>query len=325
MARRGQGEVVLGILAAAFWSPTIYLFMRAATSMAGAAGTSSAGRLWPITFYFYVLLAATVVCTVMQLLVGRTRDFSVFYRRQHHVLVLAAVGVYGFWLLQALALERALRPMPSPQAGLLDRTHLLLYAGPLLLGVLSIPSREGARVRQVASLLLGFLGVLLIVRSMAPGGAAGAAYAGMNLAAVGAAACWAAFSLLARPLLREGKPLPILTIVLAVGAACMLVTSLTTGTGLLAIGRKALWIALLTGGVCVVFSLLAWLGALALAPPACVAPLWYLAPLLGVFWARVICGTRPGWWALGGAALILGGLYTELHGRRRQDMEDLTF
>jgi drug/metabolite transporter (DMT)-like permease len=143
--------------------------------------------------------------------------------------------------------------------------------------------------------------------------------------ALGSAACWAIFTLLARPAVREGRALPVLTIVLGVGAACLLATLLATGPGRLLIGGRALWLSMLAGGVCVGLGLLCWLGAVAIAPPATVAPLWYLTVVFGMVWVWRIGGVTPGWRALPGAALVIVGACVAFAGRGGDaEAEDLT-
>ena len=309
---------MLGILTAVFWSPSLSLVLRAA----GESGSI-------LTIHFYVVLWGALSCFLLLVLSGQLSGLSIFRRRETHMLVLAALGGYGFWLLRALALEDLARQLslwdagrPADlHAGLLPHFPVLWFAGPLLLGVLSIPSREGARVRQIAALLLGFLGCIVIARSFGRGAVSGHT----SLLALGSAACWAIFTLLARPAVREGRALPVLTIVLGIGAACLLATRLATGPGRLLIASRALWLSMLAGGVCGGLGLLCWLGALAVAPPATVAPLWYLTAVFAVVWARWIGDLRPGWTVLLGAALVIAGAYVAFAGRRGDaEAEDLT-
>ena len=318
MARRGRGEFVLSVLAAAFWSPAIYVTMRAAAAAMAGAQDGRLPEAWMTTFHFYVVLWAAAVCGGFMLLTGRLSELSALRRREVHLLVLAALGGYALWLLRALALERTMAGLTDAGVGRLTQAHMLFYAGPLLLGLLSVPSREGARAREIGVLILGFVGAILIARSFAADGAAVPTTAATRLLALGSALCWALFVLLARPAARENRALPVLTTVLGLGATCMMVTCLTTGGGLLTISARALWLSMIVGGVSVGLGLLCWVTALSIAPAAKVAPVWYLAMAFGLVWAHVIGRCEIGWLALPGAGLILVAVYAHVagHGSR---------
>lgn len=313
MRTAAKSGLILGILTAALWSPALYLAVGAAEASGGEAG---APPLFMLTFHFYVVLWAALACFGLLLLSGRAGELSLFKRSQTHMLILVAVGGYGFWLLRALAL----RPAASGPVGsgpLPSQVHAFLYLGPLLLGFLSIPSREGARARQLAALVLGFLGCVLIARSLWRDGGGGSQWHGHVWLAGASAACWAVFALLARPAVREHKPLPVLTIVLGIGAACLLVTCLTTGAGVLGVGGRALRASMLVGAFSGALGLLFWLNCLAVAPPATAAPAWYMAMVFGLLWARWGRGVRPTWVALVGGALVVLSLYVTYTGARR--------
>ncbi|MDP6108293.1 MAG: hypothetical protein QGI33_07660, partial [Candidatus Brocadiia bacterium] len=100
MRPRGRGELMLGILAAVFWSPSLSLVLRAA----GESGSI-------LTIHYYVVLWGALTCFVLLVLSGQLSGLSIFRRRETHMLVLAALGGYGFWLLRALAIEDLARQL----------------------------------------------------------------------------------------------------------------------------------------------------------------------------------------------------------------------
>ncbi len=307
MARSETTGFALGVLAALLWSPHFHAVAEAV------GGATSA-----LVFHFYVVFWAAVACLLVLLATGRLEELSVFQRRQTSFLLLVLTGGYGFWLLRALAVERSAAD-PSD-------VHILFYSAPLALGLLSLPTREGARGRQVAALVLGFVGCIMIVAR--PSGAQGEAPGpglGVGLVAVGAAACWAAFALAARPLVREEKVLPVGGALWSIGAVCLLATCLATGDNILAITRTALWTSMWLGVGTVALAFGCWLKCLSQMPPAFAAPLWYLALVFGVLPASRLAGVRPGWWTLGGVALILVAVYfgRGAGGRTEMTMSDL--
>jgi len=294
MSRSRRG-LLMGLLAALCWSPHF-------SSVSGAVREGVS----PLVVHFYLLLWAAAGCLLLLALGGRLGELSVFKRRESQLIIMALTGGYGLWLLRGLALQG------GPQAR--AHVHLLFYAAPLMLGLFSLPARDGARGRQMGALVLGFVGCILIAYP-SPGAESGAPALrfGTALAACGAAACWALFSLAARPLVREEKLLPVCAVLWSLGAVCLLATSLATGDSVLAISRGALRTTLWLGPLSVAVAFGCWLKGLAELAPGSAAPLWYVALAFGV-----ALGTeRLGPWSLGGAALIvLAVLFAS--GRREQ-------
>jgi len=154
------------------------------------------------------------------------------------------------------------------------------------------------------------------------GGVEGVGPLRSGLPAVGAAACWALFSLAARPVARDEKALSIAAIVLSIGAVCLFVTCLARGEGVFHIGLRQLGrtipLGLVTVGLMVVF----WLKCLDAAGAATAAPLWYLGLVFSVVGrAFQVGGFRAGlWWFVGGTVLILLGIQGALSGRTRRQV-----
>jgi len=297
-----------GVVAALLWSPQFYVVRQMLQ------GSDKANVL---TFYFLVLLWGGAGSLLVLFLMDRTRELSVFKRAQAHLLFLVATGGYGFWLLRALALQRS---VGSP-----SHVQLLFYAGPLLLGFMSLVTREAAKAGQIGGLLLGFVGCIMIAWNPAWRATEAGPSPGFrtSLIALAAAGCWAVFTLAARPLAKTEKPLPLSAIVLSMGALCILVTCFSMGT-LPSVSPKILWTSILLGlttAICLRF----WLACLATAPAASAAPLWYLSLVFGIFWAWQMAGLSPGWFTLGGIALILVASHSAGGGRVRPEasMSDL--
>ncbi|MBA7662961.1 hypothetical protein ES703_70994 [subsurface metagenome] len=287
---------LFGVLAALLWAPHFYVVesLRPAKGVAG---------MPVLVAEFYFLLCGSVILLALLFVSGRLSELAVFKRRETHFLILAASGGYAFWLLRDAALA-AISPAHA---------HLLFYSAPLLMGALSLLTAERADRRAVLGLLFGFVGGILILHRS---GGAAASLQG-SLLAVGAAACWALFSVMARPIVREEKALPVAVLVMAIGAACLLVTCLSRGENILAVKVPQLWTALLAGALTVGLMMVFWLKCVGMVPVALASPLWYLALVFGIAWARWRGLSIAGWWALAGSVAILLGLHIALSGRRR--------
>lgn len=278
---------VLGTLAVLFWSPHYYATVYAV-----------AGETPLLVFYLHVLAWAAIACGVVLAATGRLDQLSVFKRRETRFLLLALTGGYGFWMLRALALDRA---GDAP-----FHAHILFYTAPLLLGVLTLPRRGGARWKQIGALALGFVGSIMIIAP--PGGEQVQSLLpvfGVGILGVGAALCWAVFCLLARPLVRKEKVLPSSFIIWTAGTACLLATCLSTGENPLNIAFRDVWLSMLLGAGTVALGFGVWLKCLAEVTPSFAAPLWYISLVFGIGWAHWMADVRPGWLTVGGVVLIL--------------------
>ncbi len=299
--RSRKAAAAVGVLAAAFWSPHFQLVQRLTT------GESPPSRL---VLSFYFVLGAAIALSLVLFLTGRLSELRVFNRQETHFLLLAATGGYGFWVLRALALAE-LAPAPA-------RAHLLFCAVPIFIAVLSVFAAERADGRTFIGLLLGFFGCVVLV---VPGHLMAGSLRG-TLLALAAAACWALFTLAARSLMRQEKALPVVALVTAIGAACLLVTCLSTRESIFAVRPDQLGMALAGGFFTVGIMTALWLRCLAVMPAVLAAGFWYLGTLFGAIWAFLGWGgDRPNvWWLLVGGALILLGLHGALSGRRTAEV-----
>jgi len=296
MSRNEKTAVTLGVFAVLLWSVVLAVID----------GLRAQGVPTHVVGFHLVFWGAAGAVALL-LLWGRTEELSVFKRRETLFITLVATGGYGFWILQGAAFEKAAA----------HEVNLLFYAAPLLMAVLGFAGRERASGRQIAALLMGFAGCIMILVGPFSGGQGdgGASSVAGYAAALGHAACWAAFSLLARPLVREEKTLPVVALVLTGGAACLLVTNVSAGRNVLAITGAQLSTCIATGVVAVAGAFGLWLACLARVPVAFAASLWYLGALVGFGLAYWMEGRTPGWWVLGGGILILLALRSSLRCR----------
>jgi len=288
--RRGETKAMaLGVFAALSWSLVLCVATRIVQQ--GVA---------PLVVVFHLCFWGAAGALVVLLLTGRTDELSVFKRKETHFLALLLTGGYGLWVLQTVAMEN-LRTQTA---------YLLFYSAPLMIGALSLLGRERATAKQMGRLVMGFVGcIMILVSPYASAFAVGSAPQGHTMAgyvaALGWAACWALFSHLGRPLVREEKVLPVAALVLGGGCLCLLATCVSAGKSPLAITGPQLAACVVAGVVGVTGTFGLWLKCLSKAPVVFASLLWYLGALFSVGWAYWFGGTVPGWWTVGGAALIL--------------------
>ncbi len=280
MDRRDKSAILPAVLAAALWAIIEAVMDALAPEVRG------------LVVAFHLVFWAGIGSLLLLVLSGRTADLSVFNKNESLFLLLLGTGGYGFWLLHGLMFE-----LMSPPVG-----RVLFYTSPVLMTVFSMFGSEGPTGKKVALLVLGLLGALMVldIPSVGPGGSR-AAYA----AAGGWALCWAVFSLGLRRLSRTFDVLPAITIVLAGGAVCMLVSCIAGRINVFALTYRQLLLSAVTGLVAGVGTLYLWATALSRWPVEACAPLWYAAPLLGVgirIWGG---GGLPSWWTLGGVVLLV--------------------
>ncbi len=300
MARYERSGLAYALLAALLWSPHFSLVER----------LQVAGPQVPqmVAHFHFVFWAAAGLLLVL-FLSGRLDELSIFGRRETQILVLGALGGYGFWLFRGLALES----LPT------SRARLLFYAAPIAVGVFSSFGRERADSRTFFGLLLGFVGCIMLAEGAMPGGGPAG---GMKAHALGAlaAAGWGLFTLCARPLAREEKALPAVALILGVGAVCLFVTCLSTGANVLRVSVAQLGLSAVAGFFTVGVMMLAWLRCLRGVPAVAAAPWWYLGLAFAAAGRLVFAGGwgEGVWWVLGGAVLILMALHSAGAGRTGQ-------
>ena len=245
MQGSGKTAFLLGTLTALLWSPH---FLRVEDLVADGGASLFA-------VYFHVLLWPALALLALSSLTGRGAVVSVFKQRETHFLVLAGTGGYGFWLLRALALETG----PATHA------HVLFYAAPLLMALLSRLTAERADLRTACGLFLGFMGCVLLVDAQGSGvDRLSAGDLSGWLQALGAAFCWAVFTVSARPIMREEKAIPAAAVILGIGAVFLLFTCLGRRENPLALEAREALSAGLTGLLTVGLMMVVWLKCIAI-------------------------------------------------------------
>ncbi|NLW49771.1 MAG: DMT family transporter [Candidatus Brocadiaceae bacterium] len=283
-----------GLVAAALWSPHFFMVE-----------SLRAGGVSALAIAFHLLLWPAAACAGLVFLGGGGSVRAVFNRRETQLLVLAALGGYGFWTLRMLALD----------AGAVSPVRVLFCSVPLMMALMSLLGNEKADARALRGLVLGFAGCLALIAAGTESLWAGPVQG--KLWAFGSAVCWAVFAVTARPVVREERVLPIVSLVLGIGVLCVGVTCLSRGENPFQLRPAQLRTAAVAGLLTVGLMTGAWLKCLAGTPVAQAGVFWYVAPLFGIVagWRH-----RPGLdlgWALAGTVLIILALRTVLRRRKR--------
>lgn len=271
-----------------------------------------------------VFVRSAIGISISLLLVQLEGGWSILRTRRPWLHVLRGLMIVG----ANMAYFTALAVMP-----LADATALFFVA-PLFITLLSIPFLgESVGLRRIGAVLVGFVGVLIIVR---PGGALGADLPSRWILAlpVLSALGYAGMQILTRKLGVASKAsamaVYIQAMFLLVGAAFFLIA----GDGRFAVGltndslifllRAWTWPApedqLLFGLLGLISAAVGYSlsQAYRLGDAATIAPFEYSALPLAMMWGFLIFGTVPGFGTLLGVALIMGsGIYVFLRERVR--------
>ncbi len=257
----------------------VFLASTAAAAAKFAAGSASAANIVTVQSLICLLL-----CLPTALRSGlanlRTRRWLLHLFR-------GAAGVLGFYLYYA-----AMDNIPLVDA-LLLRTSAPLVV-PL---VVWIWNRERVTANQWLPLIIGFIGVVVILRPGMDGLSAWHA-AGFASAVALAISMVATFHLaVTEPVSR----------VLFYYAALSLLCVAPFGLDGLAQIRWQDWLAMLYVGVAMYYTLYLYTRAYGMAPAATIAPINYLAVVLGGLWGWLIWQQLPDRPSLIGSALVIGG------------------
>lgn len=201
----------------------------------------------------------------------------------------------------------------------LAQTYALGFTAPLIMTLLAVPMLgERIRWRRMLSTLLGFTGVLVMVR---PGGAGGGiAFTPVVAWLMAGIVAMAITRILARHLSRTETP--------ECQAFWLMVSFAVAGIGMLlvmpppSLGGAAVWGALLFLGVSSGLAHCVFTRAYGLAPVSALAPYEYTMLLWGGALGFAVFGEVPSATTLGGAAIVaLAGLYN-LHRERARRAQD---
>ncbi len=298
-----RSALFYGVLAALLWSPHFWVLESLRRAGVPLLVAEFHCVFWPALAFVLALIVT-----------GRGPLLLAHKGQETHVLALAAVGGYGFWVLRAVALDGA---------GL-AHAQMLLYAAPVAIGLLSVFSAERTDRRTSFALILGFAGAVMLAQAQGRGALAGGIGAGAALAALAGAGCWAIFSLLARPLVREEPVLPVVALATGIGAFCLLVSCVATGEDLLVGFHKMttaqLRTLMVTGFFTVGLMMVCWLKCLSKVSAVQAGSLWYLGLVFGAVWAAMAGWRVSVWWTLAGAVLTLWAARAALSERQRSSI-----
>jgi drug/metabolite transporter (DMT)-like permease len=195
----------------------------------------------------------------------------------------------------------------------LAETYALGFTAPLIMTVLAIPMLgERIRWRRILSTLVGFAGVLVMVRPN--GGGGGIPLTPVVLLLMAGIVAMAITRIMARHLSRTETP--------ECQAFWLMISHGLAGVGMLSVtpvqayGDLSDWAALLFLGVSSGIAHCIFTRAYGLAPVSALAPYEYTMLLWGGLLGFVVFGEVPSWTTLAGAAIVaLAGLYN-LHRER---------
>ena len=210
-------------------------------------------------------------------------------------------GVLGFYLYYA-----ALEHIPLVDALLLRQSAPLVV--PLVMWAWN---REGITAGHWLPLIIGFIGVAIILRPDAQGFSAWHA-AGF------ASAIALAISMVATFHLATTEPVSrVLFYYFALSLLCVA----PFGLGNLAQIRWQDWCAMLYVGVSIYYTLELYTRAYGMAPASAIAPINYLAIVLGGLWGWLIWQQVPDNWSIMGSALVIGGGLLTIYLAREKQVE----
>ncbi|MEM8816575.1 MAG: DMT family transporter [Pseudomonadota bacterium] len=206
-------------------------------------------------------------------------------RRWHwHVLrtLLAAGSMYGFFY--------GLARMPLVNA------LTLAFTAPLMVTALSVPLL-GERVgwRRWLAVMVGFVGVLLVVRPGVEG------FTAASFAVLFAGFCYALLAITARKLADTESSYSLSVYVIA--GPLLTASAASINDSWIAPDAKG-WLLFVAAGLCSVCAWIGIVGAYRRAAPAVLAPLEYLAIVGGTVAGFLIWNERPDIWVIAGAAVI---------------------
>jgi drug/metabolite transporter (DMT)-like permease len=184
----------------------------------------------------------------------------------------------------------------------LDQTVTVVFLAPLVVALLAGPLlNEWVGWRRLAAILVGFLGIVIVVR---PG------VAGLHPAfgyAFGAMLAYALFMLLTRYLAAYDKPLAMLFYSILLGTFALAPVALWEWVWPVSVGQ---WLLLATLGMLGGTGHYLFIHAYRLAPASTIAPFLYMQLLTMVAFGYAVFDDVPDLWTLAGSAVIIGsGVY----------------
>lgn len=281
--------VLLGLLASACWGTT-FVAARYVTYVRDIDPIYTAALRFGI--------GALVACAYLAA-TGRLRGLMKAASDLGGMAMLGAIGIFGMGVLVFV----------SARYTTSINSSLIMNSNAIFIAVLALMAGERVPAVRFVGLVLGLAGCAAIVMGEAPPQPLPAPNNVLGcLAAVGGAACWAAYTVLGKPYVRRHGGLVVATGALIFGALMLTV---------LAVARQPLpsleWpeaaAAAFMGIVPTALAMLVWYRALELVDASVLGPTQYLAPVGSSMLGWWLLGESIGWSFLGGAVGVLIGVY----------------
>jgi drug/metabolite transporter (DMT)-like permease len=245
-------------------------------------------------------LAASLLVIVLRVLEGPRRVPRADFRG---LLLLGLIGHAGYQGLFITGLSRTSAAHSS----------LILATTPLFVGALAVAMRlERSSPRMWAGLVIAFVGLSILVE----GRAGAAAIAGLptltgDLLTLAATLCWAGYTVLARPFLTRVSPLRLTTVTLVLGLPIIVASGVPDLVRLnWAAVRPHAWAALAYSAVfAIVISYVLWSVSVQAVGSSRTAAVSNLTPVVALISAWALLGETLGWAQVGGAAVVLLGVW----------------
>ncbi len=250
----------------------------------------------PIAFNGARMLLASVV------LVAITARGGVWPRRRD-LLLLLALGLIGNGLYQWLFVEGVARV----RAG---SASILLAGVPAMIAILGrIRGTEHVGARGVGGIALSIVGIGLIVYGGQRSPSDGSTFTGALLV-LGAAMCWAAYTVMLKPLTHRVNGLNLHALTMWSGTALLVGASLPAMWAVPWNGVPALgWLAIAYSGLgALVLAYIFWYRGVRILGPTRAAMYANVQPAIALVVAWLLLNEVPTPWQITGAALILSGI-----------------
>ncbi|MEX1025937.1 MAG: DMT family transporter [Planctomycetota bacterium] len=219
----------------------------------------------------------------------------------------ALVGTLGFAVPLVLGCEGVERStsINASLLILLEPLTILLFAWLLL--------REHIAPSQIAGVLLGIAGAVVLVLDAGSPGLTDTSHLTGNLLLAASAVAWGLYTPLAKPLLARHDPFAVTAVTVAFSLVLLgPYALLERGDWPAAWSMEATWMLLVLGGLIAFVGTVAWIAALDHLPASWVAPFLLVQPLAGTLGGVVWFDERLTTTVLAGGGLIVLGLASTL-------------
>ncbi len=225
---------------------------------------------------------------------------SILKNEFHAILMLSSFGMALFNVLLFSSLVHTTATSSS----------IIINSNPLFILVFAaFFLRECITLRKVMAVSAGFAGCFLVIYSArAPGSAAGNMMTG-NLLAVGAALCWAFYTVRGKRLVTGYGPVTITFISLALSAFMLFLLALFSGVSLTGIPAGSFIGVIYMGVVPAGIGFTFWYKALRYMPAGKLGIFQYIAPLVAVILSSAFLDEKPGMIIFAGMVLIASSFY----------------